>query len=101
MQKPLLIEEIPKLRPRSPDIADVCLVAARHAGENYGSAGFDGEEEEVEDVAADVADAAVGVGEAEDEVGVPGCAVAVGFEGKGVVGVEGLGGEPVADEFVR
>ncbi|KAI7165148.1 hypothetical protein KC349_g327 [Hortaea werneckii] len=60
--------------------------------------GFDGVEEEVEEVAPDIADAAVGVGEVEDEVRTPGGLVAVSRYRGGVEGFDHVHGEPVADE---
>lgn len=59
---------------------------------------FDCGEDEVEKIASEVADAAVGVGEVEDEIGPPRCEVAVGGEGSFVEGGDEVGGEPGLDE---
>lgn len=59
---------------------------------------FDGREDEVEKIASEVADAAVGVGEVEDEIGAPRREVAVGGEGSLVEGGDEVGGEPGVDE---
>lgn len=61
----------------APDIGDVRGAARGYAWEDDRGAGFDREEEKVEDVAADFSDADVRIVEVEEQVRVPLCLVAL------------------------
>lgn len=98
MHEPFLVEKGVEGGTGGPDVAEVGIAAGGASRKHDGGAGLDGEEEEVEDVTAHVADAAVGVVEGEDEVGVPFSAIAVCGNRRWIEWRDELRIQPLADK---
>ena len=100
VEEPGFIEEEVKRRAIGPDVADVGLAAAGHAGQHDRGSGFDGKEDEIEDVAAHVADTAIRIRKVENEIGAPFRCVAIRSDGGRVEGLDEMHAQPVGDEVI-
>lgn len=100
IKKPGFVEEKVERRATGPDVADVGLAATSHAWKHDRGSGFDGKEDEVEDIAAHVADTSIRIRQVEDKIGTPFCGIAIRSNSGRVERLNEIHAKPVADEVI-